>query len=761
MVHPVSSPGSADITAGSHNAEEYQNTEDALKAAGAYNRSLIETSLDPLVTIGPDGKITDVNSATEAVTGFNRNELIGTDFDEYFTEPKKAREGYKQVFEKGFVRDYPLEIRHRSGSITPVLYNASVFRDNNGNVIGVFAAARDITELKKAEEAVKEAGAYNRSLIEVSPDPLVTIGPDGKITDVNSATEAVTGFNRNELIGTDFADYFTEPDKAREGYKQVFEKGFVRDYPLEIRHRNGSIISVLYNASIYRDKNWDVVGVFAAARDITKRKKAEAELNKYREHLEELVRERTSELEKEIDIRKKIELALRESKESFRLITQTTPVQISINRVSDGTILFTNPAYDQAYGFSEGELLGRKTEELYWNPADRAVILGIFKKQGFVQNDEVRVKQKDGKPLWLSVSVQPFSFAGEETYLTASIDITDRKKTEELIQQQVEYTMSLINKLPGLFYAIDDNANLIQTNDKFSEVSGYSSDEIKKMHGMDFFAGEDKRLIEARIREVFEKGESTAEADFISRDGKAIPYYFTGSRIMKDGKPILIGMGVDITESKHREQIIEASLKEKEVLLREIHHRVKNNLQLISSILNLQSNYIKDKKALEAFRESQNRIRSMALIHERLYRSSYLSNINIKEYINEITANLFSSYSYESKKIKLNINAADLNLEVDKCIAIGLILNELISNSLKHGFPEEAKGEININLYPGKDQRLTLIFSDNGRGMPKDFDFRSTETLGLQLIMSLVEQHNGLIELDNTKGVKFTITIKI
>lgn len=321
--------------------------------------------------------------------------------------------------------------------------------------------------------------------------------------------------------------------------------------------------------------------------------------------------------------------------------------------------------------------------------------------------------------------------------------------------------MSLINKLPGLFYAIDDNANLIQTNDKFSEVSGYSSDEIKKMHGMDFFAGEDKRLIEAKIREVFEKGESNTEADFISRDGKAIPYYFTGSRIMKDGKPILIGMGVDITESKHREQIIEASLKEKEVLLREIHHRVKNNLQLISSILNLQSNYIKDKKALEAFRESQNRIRSMALIHERLYRSSYLSNINIKEYINEITANLFSSYSYESKKIKLNINAADLNLEVDKCIAIGLILNELISNSLKHGFPEEAKGEININLYPGKDQRLTLIFSDNGRGMPKDFDFRSTETLGLQLIMSLVEQHNGLIELDNTNGVKFTITIKI
>ena len=277
---------SEDITTRNRNFAEHSTSEEALKVASAYNRRLIEISLDPLVTIGPDGKITDVNTATETVTGYSRNELIGTDFADYFTEPEKARTGYKKVFKKGFVRDYSLEIQHRNGSITPVLYNASVYQDNSGNVIGVFAAARDITDLKKAEEAIKAAADYNRNLIDISPDPLVTIGPDGKITDVNTATETTTGINRNELIGTDFADYFTEPDKAQAGYKQVFEKGLVRDYPLEIRHRNGSITAVLYNASVYRNKNWDVVGVFAAARDITKRKMVEAELNKYREHLE-------------------------------------------------------------------------------------------------------------------------------------------------------------------------------------------------------------------------------------------------------------------------------------------------------------------------------------------------------------------------------------------------------------------------------------------------------------------------------------------
>ncbi|MFB3916033.1 MAG: PAS domain S-box protein [Terriglobales bacterium] len=257
----------------------------AQAAANVYNRSLIEASLDPLVTIGPDGKITDVNAATEQATGYTRDSLIGTDFSDYFTDPERARAGYQQVFRENFVRDYPLELRHRDGRIMSVLYNASVYRDENGNVMGVFAAAHDITERKRAKEAIRRANAYNRSLIEASLDPLVTIGLDGNIIDVNAATEQVTGLDRATLIGTDFSDYFTDPEKARAGYQQVFRENFVRDYPLDLRHRDGRITSVLYNASVYRDESGKVIGVFAAARDITERKRAEEEIRRYAEDL--------------------------------------------------------------------------------------------------------------------------------------------------------------------------------------------------------------------------------------------------------------------------------------------------------------------------------------------------------------------------------------------------------------------------------------------------------------------------------------------
>lgn len=282
------------------------------KQASQYARSLIEASLDPLVTISPEGKITDVNEATIEVTGFPREKLIGTDFSNYFTEPNKAREGYQQVFEKGFVTDYPLTIRHHGGKLIDVLYNASVYKDVRGNVLGVFAAARDVTEQKQASQ-------YARSLIEASLDPLVTISPEGKITDVNEATINATGFSREDLIGTDFSNYFTEPEKARKGYQQVFDQGFVIDYPLTIRHQEGKLIDVLYNASVYKDVRGNVLGVFAAARDVTAQRRAEEEVaeqrNKELERLAELERFRKLTVGRElkmIELKKEIgELKLR------------------------------------------------------------------------------------------------------------------------------------------------------------------------------------------------------------------------------------------------------------------------------------------------------------------------------------------------------------------------------------------------------------------------------------------------------------------
>jgi PAS domain S-box-containing protein len=195
---------------------ERKSAEEQARTTSQYARSLIEASLDPLVTISPEGKITDVNDATVKVTGVPREKLIGTDFSIYFTEADNAREGYREAFSKGSVTDYPLTIRHKGGRLTDVLYNATVYKDVEGRALGVFAAARDVT-------AQKQASQYARSLIEASLDPLVTISPEGKITDVNEGSIKVTGVRREKLVGTDFSDYFTEPEKAREGYQQVLD----------------------------------------------------------------------------------------------------------------------------------------------------------------------------------------------------------------------------------------------------------------------------------------------------------------------------------------------------------------------------------------------------------------------------------------------------------------------------------------------------------------------------------------------------------
>ena len=242
----------------------------SLKLASQYSLSLIEASLDPLVTINIDGKITDMNEATVNVTGFTRDELTGTDFFEYFTESQKAREVYQEVFAMGSVADSPLTIKHKLGKLTDVFFNGSVYKDDNGNVVGVVIVARDVTAQKLASE-------YARSLIEASLDPLFTINLQGKITDMNNASVRIIGVSREKLIDTDFFEYFTEPLKAKEVYQDVFANGFVTDFPLTIR--DGKLTDVLFNGSVYKDDRGNVQGVVVVARDITERKRIETQLN--------------------------------------------------------------------------------------------------------------------------------------------------------------------------------------------------------------------------------------------------------------------------------------------------------------------------------------------------------------------------------------------------------------------------------------------------------------------------------------------------
>lgn len=205
------------------------------------------------------------------------------------------------------------------------------------------------------------------------------------------------------------------------------------------------------------------------------------------------------------------------------------------------------------------------------------------------------------------------------------------------------------------------------------------------------------------------------------------------------------------------EEKIKASLKEKEVLLKEIHHRVKNNLQIINSLLNLQSREIKDERSLDIFEKCKNRIDSIALVHEKLYQSEDLANVNFGEYVKTLTARLFDAYSSRLPDVSLAIDAADLYLQVNRAIPCALIINELVMNSIKHGFPAGRAGEIAVNLNISNSGKVLLIVADNGVGLPGDFNIDKPATLGMQIINALVGQLHGSLSVDKSKGTKFTI----
>jgi two-component sensor histidine kinase len=215
-------------------------------------------------------------------------------------------------------------------------------------------------------------------------------------------------------------------------------------------------------------------------------------------------------------------------------------------------------------------------------------------------------------------------------------------------------------------------------------------------------------------------------------------------------------VALDITERKQAEEKLRESLHEKEVLLKEVHHRVKNNLQVVSSMLSLQSMNASDPAMIRQLQESQDRVRSMALIHEKLYRSGDLARINFEEYVRSLTAYLVRTYSRQGQRIELRLDVSDIPLGIDHAIPCGLIINELVSNALKYAFPADRAGTITVSIRQGGG-RYTLFVGDDGVGMPVQVDYRNHSSLGLQLVNTLVSQLEGNITMSTEKGTAFTI----
>ena len=435
-------------------------------------RNIVETTNEGVWTFNAVSETTYVNEKMAEMLGYNREELIGRFIWDFADEEDKGIFQVKLANRKqGIDEVYELKLIRGDGSYFCVLISAKAFFDECGKFAGSLGMFTDITERKKMEEALRLSNIYNRSLIEASLDPLVTIGREGKITDVNGSTEQITGYSGNDLIGTDFSDYFTEPEKASTGYKQVFIDDEVRDYPLEIQHKDGHLTPVLYNASVYKNENGEVIGVFASARNMAGLKKAEEALKKVQDNLEKLVQERTIQLEKAYNSLKESEAGLAEAQRIAHIGSWDWDLV-------NGVVNWSDELY-RIYG-RDPHKSGATYDELlnYVHPDDRDNVDNVIKKglngephaidyRIILANGEERTVHSQAEVIFDEVNI-PIQVKG------VIQDITEHKKSEEKIQ----ILANIVESSNDAIGTISLDGIITSWNTGAEQVYGYSAEEI-------------------------------------------------------------------------------------------------------------------------------------------------------------------------------------------------------------------------------------------------------------------------------------------
>lgn len=347
-------------------------------------------------------------------------------------------------------------------------------------------------------------------------------------------------------------------------------------------------------------------------------------------------------------------------------------------------------------------------------------------------------------------------------YLPLKRQGRERQAAEEALRLS-EAKFSSVFKLTPIWVTIStlNEGRYIEVNDTFLETTGYRREEVIGHTVRELGIWVDFSDRDRMVKEVSASGQTLKEeVRFRMKSGDVHTVLRSASLIDLHGTPCLINVTQDITDRKQMEVDLKNSLAEKEMLIREIYHRVKNNLMVVTSLLSLQSGHIDDKQTRDMFHESENRVHAMSMIHERLYLAEDLLSINVGEYIRNLSADLFAAYQVDADNVSLRLDISDIDFDVDTMIPCGLIINELISNALKYAFPGGRGGVLNVVLKSGTDGRHTLVVSDDGVGIPEDIDISNTESFGLQIVQSAVKQMDGTIELDLSGGTEFRITFK-
>lgn len=387
-----------------------------------------------------------------------------------------------------------------------------------------------------------------------------------------------------------------------------------------------------------------------------------------------------------------------------------------------------------------------------------------FSNDGIIEIQELKSyalkKNEDKIPIELYVSTFDNN-NNKKNYIAFLIDKSAELGVELNLLNSDTTFKKLIESMQDGVVITDNYDTVLYANTGFEKMFGYSLEQAINKKTYDILhrnndKGEElaSELIENRKKGLI----NVYERSFVNFNERLIWAEITGVPLRNQEGEVIGSIGIfrDISERKMTENELQTSVKEKEVLLKEMHHRVKNNLQIITSLLSLQAHHTNDESLELMLKDSQNRIRSMSIIHEKLYRSDSLSDIAFNAYVSEIVEYL--KYSYESIGVEVNYNIDDVSFDLEKAVPCGLIINELVANAMKYAFPEE-NGKIFIELKK-VENGIKLIIADNGIGLPDNIDFNSDlESLGMQLVDSLIDQIDGTIEVDNSKGAKFIMFI--
>jgi PAS domain S-box-containing protein len=515
----------------------------------------------------------------------------------------------------------------------------------------------------------------------------------------------------------------------------------------------------------------------------------------------------------DITEQKRTEEELRKSEEKYRYVAEQTGQFILDYDVKTKTVEWAG-AIEELMGYSAEEFrkFDLHTFAEHIHPEDLKIVLEAYarcRQTGEKYHGEFRVRRKDGS--YFHVEGTGICLKNESDCVCRVLgmvkDVTERKLAREKLEKSEERFRLIVEQTGQGIYDYDVLADRLNWEGAMEEITGYACKDpclSSKKLWLSHLHPEDHKRVAEYFEEALKKGGKYHQEYRIERKAGTYAHVEVNGVFLKDKKGRiyrLLGIIKDVTERKLSEEAIR---KSEEISKKEIHHRIKNNLQVISSLLDLQTDFFKDEKVIEAFRESQNRVISMALIHEELYRSEDVESLDFSAYLRKLTTDLFESYKVGSSKIRLRVEAeARIHLCMDAAIPLGIIVNELVSNSLKYAFPG-GEGEIRIQLYsventsirsgsgsedssissgsenssitggstgkasigaegdlknsPCRENfRCMLIVSDNGSGFPKNIDFENPETLGLQLVKTLVEQIDGEIELRTNGGTEFRI----